>query len=304
MPGDGLWRAGTPVPLPPRALGVLTALLEKPGVVVTKQDLLDAVWPGTFVTESSLLEAIGVLRETLGDNPRRPAYIQTVHRRGYRFIGVLNPQEEFPPFFSGPEWRPIVAACATYATTTVCVAIILALFGQPPVERPPAETSAASALAMPSWTTNGLEIAFAISKAGPFNLNGTGHRFPTSLSRDGNLLLFTEFNPLTGADVWLFDRRTGTRRAIVRTLSDETWARLSPDGRQIAYMSNHSGQWEIYVRPTSGANAVTRVSHAGGAWPSWSTDGTVYFSSRIHGRPDLRAVLDWFSELAANARPG
>ena len=307
VPGDGLWRGEAPVPLPPRALGVLTALLDKPGTVVTKQELMDAVWPGTFVTESSLLEAIGLLRETLGDNPRQPAYIQTVHRRGYRFIGVraaagdarsARADEQFPPFFSGPEWRPIVAACVTYAITTVCVAIVFASFDRPRVERPIA-VAAASQLPIPSWTTNGLEIAFAFSKAGPFNLSGTGHQFPTSLSRDGNLLLFTEFNPLTGADVWLFDRRTGARRALVRTTADETWARLSPDGRQIAYMSNATGRWEVYVRPTSGADGVTRVSHAGGAWPSWSNDGTVYFSPRIHGRPDLRAVLDWFSELAA-----
>jgi DNA-binding winged helix-turn-helix (wHTH) protein len=313
VPGDGLWRAGTPVTLPPRALGVLTALLTKPGVVVSKQELMDAVWPDTFVTESSLLEAIGLLRDALGDNPRRPTYIQTVHRRGYRFIGVAaaarakaDATAEFPPFFSGPEWRPIVAACVTYAVTTVCVAIVLALFGQPRVERR-LELAAPAEFAIPSWSTSGLEIAFAFSKAGPFILTGTGHRLPTSLSRDGNLLIFTEFNPVTGADVWLFDRRTGHRRALVRTMADETWARLSPDGRQIAYMSNGSGRWEVYRRSTSASGDAARVSHEGGAWPSWSNDGTLSYSRRIHGRPELRIVLDWFSELATpmatHARP-
>src|SRR6478735_6300354 len=86
IPGDGLWRNGHAVPLPPRAIGVLTALLATPGVVVPKQSLMDAVWPGTYVTESSLLEAIGLLRDTLGDDRKNPTYIQTVHRRGYRFI--------------------------------------------------------------------------------------------------------------------------------------------------------------------------------------------------------------------------
>ena len=274
---------------------------------------MDAVWPGTFVTESSLLEAIGLLRETLGDNPRQPTYIQTVHRRGYRFIGAVSVTadahsaradgHEFPPFFSGPEWRPIVAACVTYAVTTLCVAIVFALFDQPRAERR-LERGAAPQFSLPSWTHNGLEIAFAFSKAGPLNLSGTGHRFPTSLSRDGNLLLFTEFNPLSGADVWIFDRRTGSERVLVRTMADETWARLSPDGGQIAYMSNESGGWEIYVRPTSGADAAMRVSASGGAWPSWSNDGTVYFNPRVRSRPDLRALLDWFSELASHVRPG
>jgi DNA-binding winged helix-turn-helix (wHTH) protein len=332
-PGDGLWQAGRPVALPPRALGVLTALLATPGAVVSKQQLMDAVWPGTFVTESSLLEAVGLVREALGDDRRKPMYVQTVHRRGYRFIGRLETPEaaaEFPPFFSGPEWRPIVLACATYAVTTVCVAIVFAVFGQTRVDRPVATVRAVEvaendrgvrpvrfavshtgALFMlprdgeaisPSWTPDGLEIAFAFSKAGPFNVLGTWQQFPTSWSHDGRQLAFTERHPLSGADIWLLDVGSGARRALVRTTFDETWARFSPDGRRIAYMSNQSGRWEVYVRPASGAGDAVRISTNGGAWPSWSSDGaTVYFSA--DGRADLRIVLDWFSELASRIRP-
>jgi hypothetical protein len=56
---------------------------------VTKADLLDAVWPETHVTEAVLTVAIGQLREVLGDDTRRPRFIETVHRRGYRWIGTL-----------------------------------------------------------------------------------------------------------------------------------------------------------------------------------------------------------------------
>jgi DNA-binding winged helix-turn-helix (wHTH) protein len=302
--GDGLWRDGQPVALPPRAMAVLSALLATPGTLVTKQALMDAAWPGTFVTESSLLEAIGLLRQTLGDDARRPKYIQTVHRRGYRFLQPIEAAEpEDLPFLQWPEWRPIVAACVTYAITTVCVAIVFAVLG-PRVERR-IELATPQPFSIPSWTSGGLDLAFAFSKAGPLTAMGTGHQLPTSLSRDGNLLVFTEFHPLTGADVWLLDRRTGTRRALVRTLANETWARLSPDGRRIAYMSNESGQWEIYVRATLGTDAARRVSANGGAWPSWSDEGRIHFSERVHGRPELRVVLDWFSELASHtaARP-
>ena len=308
-PGDGLWKDGRPVALPPRALGVLTALLSAPGSVVSKRQLMDAVWPATFVTESSLLEAIGLVRDALGDDRRHPTYIQTVHRRGYRFIGRIEPVEsvepvEFPPFFSGPEWRPIVLACATYAVTTVCVAIVFAVFGQRPIERradvPPAPAHRrAVSHDWPSWTPEGIEIAFAFSKAGPFHAAGAWHQFPTSVSPDGQLMVFAESHPMSGADIWLLDRRTATRRALVRTWSDETFARFSPDGRSIAYMSNVSGRWEVYVQSLSGGSPV-RVSSNGGAWPSWSTDGlTVHYSPRLHGRPELRIVLDWFSELAS-----
>ncbi len=322
VPGDGVCRDGEQVALPPRALAVLTALLHKPGAVVTKQELMDAAWPGTFVTDSSLLEAVGLLRDVLGDNPRRPTYIQTVHRRGYRFIGLSNQSQpkvdttaEFPPFFSGPEWRPIVAACVTYALTTVCVAVVFAIFGRPLPERgvamaavPRFGISHTGALLLhagngepviPSWTPAGLDLAFAFSKAGPFTLSSAWHQFPTSRSRDG-LLAFTELSPLTGADIWVLDLRTQVRRLLVRTMSDDTWARFSPDGRQIAYMSNESGRWEVYVRPIDGSGEPLRVSPDGGSWPSWSSDGTVHYSARNHGRAELRIVLDWFSELAAS----
>jgi DNA-binding winged helix-turn-helix (wHTH) protein len=90
-PGNGLWRDGQEVALPPRALGILDALIARPGEVVAKQRLIDAVWKDAFVTEASLLEAIKVLRDALADDRHKPTYIQTVHRRGYRFIAPVAP---------------------------------------------------------------------------------------------------------------------------------------------------------------------------------------------------------------------
>jgi Tol biopolymer transport system component len=154
----------------------------------------------------------------------------------------------------------------------------------------------------PSWNDEGLALAFAISKAGPFNLISAWPQFPTSWSADGRFLVFTERAPRTGADIWVLDVFTGRRRALVRTPGDDAWARFSPDGRSIAYMSNASGRWEVYVRAASGAGAAARISTDGGAWPSWSADGRVYFST--DGRADLRVVLDWFSEFASRTGPG
>src|SRR5262245_45822516 len=81
-----LWREGTEIALPPRVLGVLEVLLERSGEVVARQDLLDRVWKDAFVTDTSLAEAVSFLRSALGDDPQSPRYIQTVHRRGYRFL--------------------------------------------------------------------------------------------------------------------------------------------------------------------------------------------------------------------------
>src|SRR5262245_18155073 len=81
--GNGLLRQGTrEIPLPPRVLGVLDLLASRASTVVPKQDLIDTVWKDAFVTDTSLAEAISVLRQALGDDPQAPQYIQTVHRRG------------------------------------------------------------------------------------------------------------------------------------------------------------------------------------------------------------------------------
>src|SRR5262245_58899008 len=81
-----LWRDGTEIALPPRVLGVLEVLVDRAGQVVARQDLLDRVWKDAFVTDTSLAEAVSFLRQALGDDPQSPRYIQTVHRRGYRFL--------------------------------------------------------------------------------------------------------------------------------------------------------------------------------------------------------------------------
>jgi pimeloyl-ACP methyl ester carboxylesterase/DNA-binding winged helix-turn-helix (wHTH) protein len=81
-----LYRDGTPVPLPPKAFAVLQYLAENAGRLVSKRELLEAAWPGVFVGDAVLKVTIGEIRKALGDNPATPAYIETVHRRGYRFL--------------------------------------------------------------------------------------------------------------------------------------------------------------------------------------------------------------------------
>src|SRR5919112_715312 len=84
-----LWRDGNEIALPPRVLGVLELLIDRAGQVVARQDLLNGVWKDAFVTDTSLAEAVSYLRQALGDDPQTPRYIQTVHRRGYRFLAPI-----------------------------------------------------------------------------------------------------------------------------------------------------------------------------------------------------------------------
>jgi DNA-binding winged helix-turn-helix (wHTH) protein len=80
--------AGEPVALAPTPFAVLCTLARSPGMLVTKNALLDAVWGHRFVADSVLKSAISEVRATLGDDPKQPRYIETVSRRGYRFIAA------------------------------------------------------------------------------------------------------------------------------------------------------------------------------------------------------------------------
>ena len=85
-----LAREGQEIPLPPRVIGVLDVLTARPGQIVSKQELIETVWKDAFVSDTSLSEAVSFLRQALGDDPQTPTYIQTVHRRGYRFVAPVG----------------------------------------------------------------------------------------------------------------------------------------------------------------------------------------------------------------------
>jgi TolB-like protein len=86
-PRHGLMSGAREVRLTPKALALLSFLAERPGEVVTKEELFGAVWPNATVGDAALVTCIQELRKALRDNARRPRYIETLHRRGYRFIG-------------------------------------------------------------------------------------------------------------------------------------------------------------------------------------------------------------------------
>ena len=98
-----LSRDGREVPLPPRVLGVLELLLDRAGEVVGRQELIDTIWKDAFVTDTSLAEAVSVLRQSLGDDPQSPTFIQTLHRRGYRFVAPVGSATAAPPTVEASE---------------------------------------------------------------------------------------------------------------------------------------------------------------------------------------------------------
>jgi len=83
-------KAGQPRALGPRAFDLLLDLLQHPGRVVEKQELVDRVWRGAAVTDNALTRAVKELRAALGDDARTPRYLETVARRGYRLVAPVR----------------------------------------------------------------------------------------------------------------------------------------------------------------------------------------------------------------------
>jgi DNA-binding winged helix-turn-helix (wHTH) protein len=146
-----LWRDAEAIVLPPKTFAVLHYLVTHPDRLVTKDELLDAVWPETAVTDAVLRVAIGALRKVLGDTAQTPCFIATVSRRGYRFLALVEehtgeapvpvpvPAEPVPPAVSQPlvVGPPVAAAVPLQGTT----AVPARQHGVPPTETisPPAE---------------------------------------------------------------------------------------------------------------------------------------------------------------------
>ena len=105
-PGERvLSRNGVGLDLPPKAFALLDLLVSNAGRLVTKQRIMETLWPDTFVEEANLANLIALIRKTLADPRERPAYIQTVSKRGYRFIAPVIPPDSGSQASASPDGR-------------------------------------------------------------------------------------------------------------------------------------------------------------------------------------------------------
>src|SRR5438552_3727316 len=105
-----LWCTAQAIPLPPKVYAVLHYLVTHPDRLVTKEEILEAVWPETAVTDAVVRVAIGALRKVLGETAQTPRYIATVPRRGYRFVAPVTEHTGAAP---GPAEPALPAALQT-----------------------------------------------------------------------------------------------------------------------------------------------------------------------------------------------
>lgn len=135
-----LRRDGVAQPMEPQVFDVLAFLVANHDRVVTKDEILDRVWPERYVTDSVLSSRIMAARKAIGDNGRDQRLIRTVHGRGFRFVGAVVAADESPPapqpVPSADAERPVLMASIRYATTSDGLSIAYAETGSgPPLVR-------------------------------------------------------------------------------------------------------------------------------------------------------------------------
>jgi Tol biopolymer transport system component len=144
----------------------------------------------------------------------------------------------------------------------------------------------------PVWTPDGKRIAFNSNKEGPANLfwqlaDGSGGlerlttseylHFPMSWSPNGRVLAFVEVTPTTGYDLWTLGLGDRKAQPFLRTQFNESVPQFSPDGNWLAYTSNETGRWEVYVQPYPSSGGKWQISTEGGTEPVWNRNGRELF---------------------------
>ena len=240
-------KGDNPCKLPPRAFEVLLYLLEHRGRIIEKQELFDKIWKDKFVSDNALTRTIKDIRQTIGDDADAPQYIETIPRRGYRFIAEVKEKQE------------TTSAESFLSPPTIAV----------PLEKQnltPAHPTTQSRLPVADKTFGGFKrrsIFLFAAILGLLIVTTAIWLFlrPSQSPETFSVLRTVQITTWTGLDLY---------------------PALSPDGNSIAYSSEHNGSFEIYVKPlTPGAREIQLTADGKQNFePTWSPDGKLvaYYS--------------------------
>ena len=144
----------------------------------------------------------------------------------------------------------------------------------------------------PVWSLDGTELIYTSNRSGFYNIyrqsvskpgeehrvaEAASHQYPTDWSPDGRTIVFTNVDPRTQADIWTMPAAGGPQTPFLATGFNEYAARLSPDGRWLAYTSDESGRSEVDVQRFPSGRDKSQLSTQGGSHPRWRGDGRELF---------------------------
>ena len=243
-----LLRGGKAIPLAPKVFETLLALVENHGRIVLKEELMKRLWPDTFVEESNLTFNIQQLRKALGDNARKPIYVETIPRRGYRFIaGVeLAPDNQQPNQTApAPSTTEVLIAPRVVVPTRARAVAILTVIGV-----------AIATIGLVSWSLasrGGQSSMGSKPIAGKalklVELTATGQSRHVAISPDAKYVAYTR-NSQNSVGIW------------VRQLASNTNVEIITADRIAGLKFANSGESLYFVK--GDPSALYRVSIIGG----------------------------------------
>src|ERR1017187_1640195 len=231
-----LRKHGVPIRLQEQPFRVLAMLAVRPGEVINREELQEQIWGNTFVDfDQSLNKAVNRVREALNDNAATPQYIETVPRRGYRFIAPVaaNPQTEEPTVVNlGSAEGPARPGSHKSPSRTIVLAALTV-----------ASVLAAIGFTTMSWLRQPKKPI--LQEARLIKLFG----WHPALSRDGKLLAYCSSIGGGAQHIWVQQTAGGNAIQVTAGPDAEGAPDFSPDGTHIAFFSGRNGGG-IYIAPT------------------------------------------------------
>src|SRR6185436_15232437 len=271
-----LLNGGATVRLTPKAFQTLLVLVKHASKVVDKDVLMTEVWPDISVEEGSLSRNIYEIRKALGDDTDDPRYIETIPKRGYRFIAPTKVSLVMaaPPTSAGAaiiEKHTLVRI--TESTTETDLQANVAPSRQD-VDVTPSMPPAGARRKRRNYLVAAVAVLIAVpiavfvfskrarvhpqtaphAKSTLVRLtNNNAQDSPASWSPEGRRIAFAS-NRDGKTEIYVMEADGSNVSRLTNNLTDDDFPKWSPDGRKILFHSNRDGNWEIYVMEADGSN--------------------------------------------------
>jgi DNA-binding winged helix-turn-helix (wHTH) protein/Tol biopolymer transport system component len=252
-----LRKHGVLIRLQEQPLRVLAMLAERPGEIVTREQLQEQIWGNVFVDfDQSLNKAVNRVREALNDNAGTPQYVETVPRRGYRFIAPVAAIPQTEASTPAPPVSPVAAEGPPHPPPSrkVIVALTIAI------------VLTAIGIATVAWWKQHKKPAMQEARL----ITSSG--WWPALSRDGKLLAYTSNAGGVAPHIWVRQTAGGEALQMTTGSDPETMPDFSPDATHVAFYSGRKGGG-IYIAPTLPGEPRLLVATPDAEAPRFSPSG-------------------------------